>query len=129
MDNQKEFDHSKEHSVVVVWRKNKKKIVKVVGVLGGICTFLLMLKGGKYFLNASALKRWYKKASLDELKTFRNNIHSEALNYTVNDEYRATLWESLPIIDKRIHEMESAGKVTQWSSYPREHGHGLYKRD
>ena len=88
---------------------------------------ILAFWGIKYYWNATAFERWFKKAPLDELKTARNNIHSEYMKHTANDKYRETLWELLSRLDKKISELEWAGKNPSAPSYPREHGHGLYK--
>lgn len=129
MNNRKEQDAGKEHPIVAFWHKNNKTIKKLTGILGVIGAFCLMVKGGKYLWNATAFDRWLSKAPLDEVKETRHNIHMEALHYTTNDEYRNSLWNMLPILDRKIRELEWTGKEPSGPAYHREHGYNLYKPD
>ena len=129
MEQKEEQASGKERPIVAFWHKYKKGIKIATGILGFIGTAVLTARGVKYYWNATAFDRWFNKASLDELRVARNNIHSEYMKHTVNDEYRESLWNLLPRLDKRISEIEWAGKIPSAPSYPREHGHGLYKPD
>ena len=51
------------------------------------------------------------------------------MKHTVNDEFRESLWNLLPRLDKKIREIEGAGKISTGPAYHREHGYNLYKPD
>ena len=68
-----------------------------------------------------------QKESTDHIGQALDYIHSEYMKHTINDEYRELLWNMLSRLDKRIREIEYAGKIPSVPSYPREHGHNLYK--
>lgn len=118
-----------ERPIIAFWHKNRRGILIATGIIGTIGTVILALFGIKYYWNATAFERWFKKASLDELKTVRNNVHSEYMKHTVNDKYRETLWNLLPRLDKKISELEWDGKTPSGPAYHREHGYNLYKPD
>ena len=124
-------DNSNKHArpVVAFWNKHRKGLLIATGIVGTVGTAVLNVLGVKYYWNATAFERWFKKAPLDELKTVRDNVHSEYMKHTINDEYRESLWNLLPRLDKKIREIEWAGKIPSSPSYPREHGHNLYKPD
>ncbi len=128
-NNEKKTSQKHEKPVVAFWNKHRKDILIATGVIGAIGTTVLTILGVKYYWNSSAFERWFKKAPLDELKTVRDNIHSEYMKHTVNDEYRQSLWNLLPRLDKKISEIEWAGKTPTGPSYHREHGYNLYKPD
>lgn len=119
----------RERPIIAFWNKNKKGILIATGVIATIGTAILAFLGIKYYWNASAFDRWFKKASLSELKAVRDNVHSEYMKHTVNDEYRETLWNLLPRLDKKISELEWDGKTPSGPAYHREHGFNLYKPD
>ncbi len=127
--NQTEKEFEKERPIVAFWHRHKKGIKIATGVVGTIGTAVLAACGIKYYWNASAYERWFKKAPLDELKLVRDNIHAEYMKHTTNDEYRESLWNLLPRLDKRISEIEWAGKTPTGPAYHREHGFNLYKPD
>lgn len=121
--------NKEDRPLVAFWNKHKKQIAVAGGIVGAVGIAVLGIFGVKYYWNASAFERWFKKAPLDELKTVRDNIHSEYMKHTVNDEYRETLWNLLPRLDKKISEIEWAGKTPSGPAYHREHGFNLYKPD
>jgi len=129
MSKQEEKTGNKKQPIVAFWHKHKKGIKIASGVAGTIGAAILTACGVKYYWNASAFERWFKKAPLDELKIVRDNIHAEYMKYTVNDEYRESLWNLLPRLDKKIRELEWAGKTPSGPAYHREHGFNLYKPD
>ena len=116
---------AKTRPVVAFWNKHKKEFQFITGVLGLALAFL----GVKYIWNATAFDRWFDKASLTELKAERDRIHTNYMNYTINDEHREFLWNLLPKFDKKIHELEWDGKTPSGPAYHREHGFNLYKPD
>ena len=116
----------KDRSIETFWNKHKK-IAIASGVLGALGLVILSFLGVKYFCNVSSFERWFKKASLDELKTVRNNVHAEYLNHTVNDAHRESLWNLMSRLDKKISILEWTGKTPSMSTYHREHGFNLYK--
>ena len=120
---------NQDRPVVAFWNKHKKGIFIATGVIGTIGVAVLTVFGIKLYWNASAFERWFKKATLDELKEARNNIHAEYMSHTTNDKYRESLWNFLPQFDKRIATLEWAGKTPSGPAYHREHGYGLYKPD
>ena len=73
---------------------------------------------------------WLEKQTLDQLYTERDNVFN---NYYRNIDYPIETREKfeyvLELLDKRISKMESTGKPSGFSSYPREHGHNLFKPD
>ena len=129
MSNQKRQNQGKTRPIVAFWNEHKKEIKIATGIVASIGVAVLASLGIKYYWNATAFERWFKKASLDELKEARNNIHNEYMRHTVNDEYRKSLWDILPKFDKKIHEIEMAGKKASGPAYHREHGYNLYKPD
>ncbi len=129
MDKQNGQEAVKEWPIVAFWHKHNKEIKIVTGVLGFLGAVVLTVCGVKHYWNATAFERWFEKASLDDLKAARDNIHSEYLGHTVNDEYRESLWNLLPKFDRRISELQWAGKKPSGPAYHREHGFNLYKPD
>ena len=129
MNNQKENTKGEKRTVITFWNKHKRKIKIIGGIAVGIGATILTGLGVKYLWDASSFERWFKKAPLDELKLFRNDVHSEYMKHNTNDEYRETLWNLLPRLDKRIWEIENAGKSISGPAYHREHGYNLYKPD
>lgn len=129
MNDRKNQKSEKGRPIVAFWNKHKKEIKVVTGVIGFIGAGVLAALGIRYVWNATAFDRWFDKASLPELQDARNKIHDEYLKHTVNDEYRESLWNMLPKFDKRISELKWAGRTPTAPSYPREHGHNLYKPD
>ena len=131
--NKTDKNHSTQNKqdkpIIAFWNKNRKGILIVTGIIGTICTAFLAFCGIKYYWNATAFERWFKKASLSELKVARDNVHSEYMKHTVNDKYRETLWNLLPRLDKKINDLERGGKTTYSPSHHREHGYNLYKPD
>lgn len=113
-------------TIVGFWNKHRKGILTVTSIIGAIGTVVL---GAKCYWDATASERWFENASLDELKAKRNDIHSEYMQHTINDEYRLSLSSLLPKFDRRISELQWGGKTPTAPSYPREHGHNLYKPD
>lgn len=116
----------KEHDSDSFWSKHKNKILLAFGILGAATLAVL---GIKCYIDNTSANRWFKNATLEELKDVRDKIHKEALNYTVNDEHRESLWSLLPIFDKRISDLEWAGETPRGPAYHREHGYNLYKPD
>ena len=102
-----------------------KRPICIVGSV--ICITALAAIGVKYYRDATAFERWFKNASLPELKAKREIIHSEYLAHTTNDDYRKSLWDLLPRFDRRISEIEWAGKTPTGPSYSREDGYNLYR--
>lgn len=129
MYDQKKKENEKARPIIAFWNKHKKEIKIVTGVLGILGVAALTVCGVKYVWNATAFDRWFDKASLTDLKTARDKIHKEYLKHTVNDGYRESLQNLLPKFDKRIDELQWAGRKFTAPSYPREHGHNLYKPD
>ena len=126
-NNAKENSNKHERPIIAFWNKHRKGILIATGVIGFVGTAVLTFLGIKYYWNATAFERWFKKASIEDLRIGRNNIHSEYMKHTINDEYRELLWNMLSRLDKRIREIEYAGKIPSVPSYPHEHGHNLYK--
>ena len=129
MDDRKMQKSEKALPIIAFWNKHKKEIKTVTGILGIIGAGVLAFFGVKYVWNAMAFDRWFDKASLSDLKEARDKIHDEYLKHTVNDEYRESLWNLISKFDNRISELNWAGRTPTAPSYPREHGHGLYKPD
>ena len=129
VNNVKVNSNKHEQPVVAFWNKHRKGILIATGIVGTVGTAVLTVLGVKYYWNATAFERWFKKAPLDELKTVRDNVHSEYMKHTVNDEFRESLWNLLPRLDKKIREIEGAGKISTGPAYHREHGYNLYKPD
>ena len=92
MDNQKDKSVQEqpenERPVVAFWNKHKKEIAIAGGVVGAVGVAVLSALGIKYFWNASSFERWFKKAPLEELRTVRNNVHTEYLKHTINGAHR-----------------------------------------
>lgn len=116
----------KRRQFVATWKKRKKTIVITTG--GVFATFLTLI-GVKYYWNSTAFDRWFKKASLSELKVARHNIHTEFIEHRVNDDHRAFLENILSLFDKKINEVELFGKIPSPPTFHREHGNNLYKPD
>lgn len=133
MDNQKDKSvqeqPEKERPVVAFWNKHKKEIAIAGGVVGAVGVAVLSALGIKYFWNASSFERWFKKAPLEELRTVRNNVHTEYLKHTINDAHRSSLWDLMARLDKKISALEWDGKTPSGPAYHREHGFNLYKPD
>ena len=128
-DNMKNNSNKHEQPIVAFWNKHRKGILIASGIVGTVGTTVLTVFGVKYYWNSTAFERWFRNAPLDELKTVRNDVYSEYLKHTVNDEYRESLWNLLPRLDKKIREIEGAGKNLTGPVYHREHGYNLYKPD
>ena len=129
MDNRKRQYTGKERPIVAYWHKHKKGIIIATGIAGFFGAAVLTVFGVKYYWNSTAFERWFRNASLDDLKEARDNIHAEYMKHNVNDEYRESLWNILPTLDKKISEIEWDGKKPSGPTYYREHGSNLYKRD
>ena len=123
-----ERNHNKNflRTIVDFWNKHRKGILTVTGIIG---TISVVVMGEKLYRNATASERWFENASLDELNAMRNDIHSNYMQHTINDEYRMLLRSLLSKFDRRINELQWGGKTPTAPSYPREHGHNLYKPD
>ena len=131
MNEEKEMKRisKEERPVLAFWNRHKKEIAIASGIVGGVGVLVLGILGLKHYWNATSFDRWFKKASLDDLKTARNNVQSEYLKHNTNDKYRETLINIRSILDKKISNIESAGHIPTPPAYSREHGHGLYKPD
>ena len=133
MDNQKDKSVQEqpenERPVVAFWNKHKKEIAIAGGVVGAVGVAVLSALGIKYFWNASSFERWFKKAPLEELRTVRNNVHTEYLKHTINDAYRSSLWDLMARLDKKINALDWDGKTPSGPAYHGEHGTNLYKPD
>ncbi|MBO5231765.1 MAG: hypothetical protein IJE00_06640 [Clostridia bacterium] len=116
----------KENKIKSFFKRHKKGIYITAGIIGGsvLCFF-----GIKCYLKQPTLEKFLKESSLSLLKEKRNEIHTEYLKYTKNDEYRNSLWNLLPILDKEISKREWDGKIPSGPAYHREHGYNLYKPD
>ena len=122
--------NKRERPIIAFWNKHRKSILIATGVVGFLGSTILAILGiKKHYWNATAFERWFNTASLDELKSARDNIHSEYMNHTINDEYREFLWNLLPRFDKKIREIEDVGMKFTGPAYSREHGYNLYKPD
>lgn len=108
------------------FKRHKKSIYITLGIIGGV---VLCFFGVKLYLKRPSLEKFLKKSSLPELRDTRAKVHTEYLNYPKNDQYRNDLWDTLSILDKEISKREWNGKTPTGPSYPREHGHNLYKPD
>lgn len=106
---------------------NKKKIAIASGMIGVAGIMLLGVFGVKY--RRHSFERWLKKAPLEELNAVREDIQSEYLHHTINDEYRRSLWNLMSSLDKRISALAWNGKSAAGPAYHREHGFHLYKPD
>ena len=133
MDNQKDKSVQEqpenERPVVAFWNKHKKEIAIAGGVVGAVGVAVLSALGIKYFWNASSFERWFKKAPLEELRTVRNNVHTEYLKHTINDAYRSSLWDLMARLDKKINALDWDGKTPSGPAYHGEHGTNIYKPD
>ncbi|MBO5480744.1 MAG: hypothetical protein J6A63_06130 [Clostridia bacterium] len=116
---------NKNYSIGAFLNKHKKEVIIVSSIIGIIGITVLAGVGIRY----KSLKKWLKKATVEDLKEVRNNAHSEWKQHTINDEYRGKLWGLIQYLDRKINESEWAGKTPKAPVYPREHGHNLYKRD
>lgn len=129
LTNEKVNSSKTERPILAFWNKHKKEIAIVSGIVGGIGALILCVLGLKHHWNAASFDRWLKKAPLDDLKKARDNVQSEYLKHNTNDQYRENLIKVRSLLDKKISNIESAGHVSSPPTYPREHGHGLYKPD
>ena len=116
----------KQNKVGKFIREHKRGIYITAGVIGGL---ILCFFGVKIYLKRPSLARFLNDSSIDMIRSKRDEVHNEYLSYTKNDNYRNGLYKLLEVLDTEIRKRECAGKVPSPPSYPREHGHNLYKPD
>lgn len=104
-----------------------KKIAVTSGIISVVGIAFFGVFGVKHYRHS--FERWLKNAPLEELNAAREDVQSEYLKHTVNDEYRRSLWNLMSSLDKKINELAWMGKPASGPAYHREHGFHLYKPD
>ena len=78
VNNVKDNSNKHERPVVAFWNKHRKGILIATGIVGTVGTAVLTVLGVKYYWNATAFERWFKKAPLmDNSGSFERELFAD----------------------------------------------------
>lgn len=118
-----------ENSIVTFTKRHKKELIIIAGTVGTILTGIGLSKIAGSLEPRKYSSKWFESVSDDVLKSEREIVRKQYCSSGNNFSMAVQLQNLLNRFDSVLSKRAWAGKIPQSPSYPREHGHNLYKPD
>ena len=118
-----------ENGIVNFTKRHKKELIIIAGTVGTILTGIGLSKIAGSLEPRKYSGKWFDSVSDDVLKAEREIVRKQYCSSGNNFSMAVQLQNLLNIFDSVLSKRAWAGKIPQSPSYPREHGHNLYKPD
>lgn len=117
------------NSIVSFTKRHKREIIIVAGTVGTILTGIGLSKIAGSLEPRKYSGKWFDSVSDDVLKAEREIVRKQYCSSGNNFSMAVQLQNLLNRFDSVLSQRAWAEKTPQPPSYPREHGHNLYKPD
>lgn len=120
---------TKESTFVTFAKKHKKEFIIIAGAIGTILTSIGLSKLAGSVESRKYSSKWFDSVFDDVLNAEREIVRKQYCFSGDNFSMAVQMQNLLNRFDSVLSKRAWAGKIPRGPSYPREHGHGLYKPD